>query len=67
MTKLLLILAEINADDEAMGPYFGKYSPARAAALQAHAFDRAALGGLIVLVSGLLRLIFAFHTGACRH
>jgi xylose isomerase len=38
------LLAEINADDGAMAPFFGKYSPEKAAALKAQPFDRAAIG-----------------------
>lgn len=38
------LLAEINADDGSMNPYFGKYSPEKAAALRAQPFDREALG-----------------------
>jgi xylose isomerase len=34
------LLAEINADDGAMNPYFGKYSAGKAAALKSHVFDR---------------------------
>ena len=37
------LLAEINADDGAMAPFFGKYSPQKAAALKAQAFDRQAI------------------------
>ncbi len=37
------ILAEINADDGSMTPYFGKYSAEKAAALKAQPFDRAAI------------------------
>ncbi len=37
------ILAEINAADPAMTPFFGKYSPEKAAALKAQPFDRAAI------------------------
>jgi xylose isomerase len=37
------ILAEINADDGAMAPYFGKYSAEKAAALKAQPFDRPAI------------------------
>jgi xylose isomerase len=39
------LLAEINADEGAMAPYQGAYTPAKAAALKVHAFDRQALGG----------------------
>jgi xylose isomerase len=37
------ILAEINADDGAMAPFFGKYSAEKAAALKAQPFDRPAI------------------------
>ena len=38
------LLAEINADDGAMDEFKGAYSPEKAAALKAYAFDRTALG-----------------------
>ena len=37
------ILAEINADDGSMAPFFGKYSAEKAAALKAQPFDRPAI------------------------
>jgi xylose isomerase len=37
------LLAEINADDGAMSPFFGKYSTEKAAALKAQPFDRPAI------------------------
>jgi len=37
------LLAEINADDGTMKPFFGKYSAEKAAALKAQAFDRPAI------------------------
>ena len=37
------ILAEVNADDGAMAPFFGKYSAGKAAALKAQPFDRPAI------------------------
>jgi xylose isomerase len=37
------ILAEINAEDSTMTPYFGKYSAEKAAALKAQSFDRPAI------------------------
>lgn len=37
------LLAEINADDSSMAPFFGKYSAAKAAALKAQPFDRPAI------------------------
>jgi xylose isomerase len=39
------VLADINADDGSMKQYFGKYSPEKAKALKAQAFDRAAIAG----------------------
>src|SRR5512137_1767184 len=41
--EIQAVLAEINADDGAMAQYFGKYTPARADALKAQPFDRAAI------------------------
>ena len=38
------LVAEINADDGSMDPYFGAYSPEKADALRSATFDRAALG-----------------------
>jgi xylose isomerase len=38
--EIQAILAEINAVDGAMTPFFGKYTPEKAAALKAQAFDR---------------------------
>ncbi len=38
------LLAEIHADDGAMAPHLGPYSPAGAATLKSAAFDRVALG-----------------------
>mgnify|MGYP000877435796 CR=1 FL=1 len=42
--EIQALLAEINADDGSLAGYFGKYTPEKAAALKAHAFDRPALG-----------------------
>lgn len=42
-TEIQSIVAEINADDGSMDPYFGKYSTAKADALKAQAFDRNAI------------------------
>ena len=42
-SEIQALLAEINADDGAMKPYFGKYTSDRAAALRAQRFDRAAI------------------------
>ena len=42
--EIQALLAEINADDGSMNPFFGKYSAEKAAALKAQAFNRPALG-----------------------
>jgi xylose isomerase len=41
--EIQALLAEINADDVTLAPYFGKYSPEKAAALKRHSFDRSAI------------------------
>ncbi len=41
--EIQAVLAEVNADDGSMAPYFGKYSAAKATSLRAHPFDRAAI------------------------
>jgi len=38
--EIQAILAEINAEDPALAAVFGKYSPEKAEAIKAHAFDR---------------------------
>ncbi len=42
--EIQALLAEINSDDNGLIPFMGQYSAEKAAALRAHAFDRAALG-----------------------
>jgi xylose isomerase len=42
--EIQALLAEINADDGALGDYLGGYSAAAVAGLRRHAFDRQALG-----------------------
>jgi xylose isomerase len=41
--EIQAILAELNAEDKTMTPFFGKYSPEKAAALKAQPFDRPAI------------------------
>ncbi|PKN93049.1 MAG: xylose isomerase [Chloroflexi bacterium HGW-Chloroflexi-6] len=41
--EIQAILAELNAEDKSMTPFFGKYSPEKAAALKAQPFDRPAI------------------------
>ena len=42
--EIQALLAEIQADDGSMAPYFGAYTPEKAAALKAQAFDRPKIG-----------------------
>jgi xylose isomerase len=42
--QIQALLAEINADDGSLTPFFGKYAADKASALKAQAFDRPALG-----------------------
>ncbi len=58
------ILAEINADDGAMAPYFGKYSAQKAAALKAHSFDRPAIAKRGLKYERLDQLTIDILTGA---
>ena len=41
--EIQAILAEINAEDPVLAALFGKYSPEKAEAIKAHAFDRTAI------------------------
>lgn len=43
--EIQALLAEINADDGALAPFCGAYTPEKAAALKAQPFDRAVLAG----------------------
>jgi xylose isomerase len=42
-TEIQALLADVNADDGSMAPYFGVYSAQKAAALKAQTFDRTAI------------------------
>jgi len=42
--EIQALLAEINADDNLMNKYFGKYSSQKADALKEQSFDRPAIG-----------------------
>jgi xylose isomerase len=57
------ILAEINADDGSMAPFFGKYSAEKAAALKAQAFDRPAISQRGLKYERLDQLTFDILTG----
>ncbi len=41
--EIQALLAEINATDAELAPYFGRYTPEKAAALKTHPFDRRAI------------------------
>jgi xylose isomerase len=41
--EIQAILAANNAGDASLAPYFGRYTAAKADALKAHSFDRAAI------------------------
>jgi xylose isomerase len=58
------LLAEITADDGSMAPFQGGYSKEKAAALKAHTFDRAALGGRGLAYERLDQLTFELLVGA---
>ena len=57
------ILAEINANDAAMTPFFGKYSAEKAAALKAQPFDRPAIASRGLKYERLDQLTFDILTG----
>ncbi len=61
--EIQALLKEINADDPAMTPFFGRYSPEKAAALKAHAFDRTALGHRGMQYERLDQLVFDLLMG----
>jgi xylose isomerase len=41
--EIQALLSEINAGDDAMAPFFGKYTPQKASGLKAQSFDRVAI------------------------
>jgi xylose isomerase len=45
-SEIQALLSDINADDGSMGQYFGAYTPEKAKALKAEAFDRAAISAI---------------------
>ena len=55
--------AVINADDGAMAPFFGKYSPQKAAALKAQPFDRPAIAKRGLQYEKLDQLVFELLLG----
>jgi len=61
--EIQALLAEINADDGSMAPFFGKYTPEKAAALRATAFDRPAISSRGLKYERLDQLTFDILTG----
>lgn len=57
------ILAEVNAEDPAMKPFFGKYSREKAAALKVQAFERPAISQRGLKYERLDQLTFDILTG----
>ena len=62
--EIQTLLAEINADDGTMNPYFGKYTPQKAAALKTQFFDRKAIGKRGLKYERLDQLIVDLLLGA---
>jgi xylose isomerase len=61
--EIQALLADINADDQAMSPFFGKYTRDKAAALKMHSFDRVALGQRGLRYERLDQLLFDLLMG----
>ncbi len=57
------LLAEINADDGSMNPFFGKYSPDKANALKAKTFDRVSIASRGLQYERLDQLTMEILTG----
>jgi xylose isomerase len=61
--EIQMLLAEINAEDPAMTPFFGKYTRDKAAALKGYSFDRIALGQRGLKYERLDQLLFDLLMG----
>jgi xylose isomerase len=61
--EIQALLAEINAEDPAMTPFFGKYTRDKAAALKVYSFDRVALGQRGLKYERLDQLLFDLLMG----
>jgi xylose isomerase len=57
------LLAEINASDASMQPYFGKYTSQKAAALKTQAFDREGIASRGLKYERLDQLTIEIITG----
>jgi xylose isomerase len=62
--EIQALLAEINATDDALAPYFGKYSPEKAAALKAETFDRSSISSRGLKYERLDQLLVDLLLGA---
>ena len=62
-TEVQAILAEINADDGSMAPFFGKYSAAKAVAIKERVFDRNAISSRGLKYERLDQLTIDILTG----
>jgi xylose isomerase len=61
--EIQALLADINADDQAISPFFGKYTRDKATALKMHSFDRVALGQRGLRYERLDQLLFDLLMG----
>ena len=61
--EIQALLKEINADDSALSPFFGKYWREKANALKAYSFDRIALGNRGMQYERLDQLVFDLLMG----
>jgi xylose isomerase len=61
--EIQALLAEINAEDGTLTPYFGKYSAEKAVALKAHTFDRIAIAQRGLKYERLDQLTIEIMTG----
>jgi xylose isomerase len=61
--EIQALLAEINAKDNALAPFFGKYTPDKASALKALTFDRAGISSRGLRYERLDQLTIDIITG----
>lgn len=61
--EIQALVAEITADDGSMAPFFGKYTPAKAASLKQHNFNRVVLGQRGMKYERLDQITFEVLTG----
>ena len=61
--EIQALLAEINAEDSEMSPFFGKYTPEKAAAIKSQSFDRPAIAARGLKYERLDQLTIDIITG----